>query len=123
MTNLGARGEDMVARFYEKSGYKLVERNFRHPKGKQTGELDLVFTKGKFLVVVEVKTRRSEAFGSPFDSVDRFKQERLRRTTKLYVLTHQQYADYDCRIDVAAVDIDNPVQPVKILENAVEDLE
>ena len=123
MMGLGQRGEDLAAEHYERLGYKLVDRNYFYHKGKLTGELDLVFVKEKCLVVVEVKTRKSPKFGTPYDSVDLLKQKRLVKTAKLFQLTHPEYADYGLRIDVAGVDIDNPSQPVKILENAVDDIE
>ena len=48
------------------------------------GELDLVCRKGGVLVVVEVKTRRSAAFGAPADAVDTRKRRALRSAAAEY---------------------------------------
>src|SRR6185295_11396683 len=109
------------AKKYHTDGYKLLARNYIFPKGKQVGELDLIFTKLNEIVFVEVKTRTNSKFGGPFEAVDIFKQRKLVKTAKLYLNLHKGYQNYSCRIDVAAVDIDNPENPVIILKNAIED--
>ncbi|HEX5430031.1 MAG TPA: YraN family protein [Patescibacteria group bacterium] len=119
--NLGQQGEMLVAKHYENLGFRILDRNFIFPKGKQTGELDLVALKDGELVFVEVKTRSSAKFGGPFESVDLGKQRKLVKMTKLYLQLHPELRDKNYRIDVAAVDIDNQHEPVIILPNAVED--
>jgi putative endonuclease len=121
MTDLGQIGERLVEKKYLEQGFKLVERNYIFPHGVQMGELDLIFTKPQELVFVEVKARSNEKFGGPFDAVDIGKQRKLVRTAKMYLHLHPQYQNYNYRIDVAAVDVDNPANPVIILENAIED--
>jgi putative endonuclease len=119
--NLGQLGEDLVSEHYKNLGFKILDRNFKFTSGKQMGELDLVACKGNELVFVEVKTRTSEKFGTPFESVDSGKQRKLVKMAKLYVNIKPKFHDYDYRIDVAAVDVDNRDNPVIILTNAVED--
>ncbi len=73
---LGLRGEEAVAEWYRGAGYTGVGRNWRC----RDGEIDLVAVDpGGVLVVCEVKTRTSTAFGSPLDAVTAAKQKRLRR--------------------------------------------
>jgi putative endonuclease len=122
MIRLGQQGERLVEAEYLKRGYRLLERNYIFPHGKQMGELDLVFTKNQELVFVEVKARSNQAFGTPFDAVDANKQRKLVHIAKLYLQLHPRY-DNNYRIDVAAVDIDNLENPVIILENAIEDVD
>lgn len=121
--SLGQRAEEMVAEQYEKAGYRILDRNFRQSKGRQIGELDIVATKRNELVLVEVKARTGKLFGSAVEAVDLHKQIKLVKMAKLYLLTHPQFSDYDIRIDVAAVDIDNSKEPVIILENAIGDFD
>lgn len=121
--SLGQRAEEMVAGQYEKAGYRILDRNFRQSKGRQIGELDIVATKRNELVLVEVKARTGKLFGSAVEAVDLHKQIKLVKMAKLYLLTHPQFSDYDIRIDVAAVDIDNSKEPVIILENAIGDFD
>ncbi|MBX4187206.1 MAG: YraN family protein [Candidatus Doudnabacteria bacterium] len=123
MKTLGAAGERLVEQRYKDQGYKLLERNYIFPHGKQIGELDLIFHKDRELVFVEVKTRSNNSYGGPLEAVDKSKQRKLVHTAKLYLQLHAKYQDYNYRIDVAAVDIDNTDNPVIILENAIEDLD
>ncbi len=123
MTTLGKLGEELVAKYYKKLGYKILERNFIFPHGKQMGELDLVVGKEKELVFVEVKTRTNSKFGTPFESVDIYKQRKLVKMAKFYVQQKSKFSDYNYRIDVAAVDIDNRENPVIILTNAIGDMD
>jgi putative endonuclease len=72
---LGAEGEERAARFLAARGYCVVGRNVR----AGGVELDLVATRGRLVVFVEVKTRRSRAAGAPEEAVDFRKRERLTR--------------------------------------------
>jgi putative endonuclease len=78
---LGAAGEARAARWYESRGYRVVARNWRC----REGELDLVVERRGVLVVVEVKTRRSDRFGTPAEAVTPTKQRRLRELALRYV--------------------------------------
>lgn len=122
MTNLGSAGEQLVAKNYQSQGYRLLEKNYIFPHGKQIGEIDLIFEKDKEIIFVEVKSRSNNKFGGPFEAVDFNKRRRLVKTAKLYMQLHPKFSEYNYRIDVAGVDIDNPAQPVIILQNAIEDL-
>ena len=123
MNELGQKGEDLVSEHYQKLGYKLLAQNFIFPRGKQTGEIDLIFQKDLELVFVEVKARRSGRFGGPFESVNFSKQRKLVKTAKLYLALHPKLQNLNYRIDVAGVDVDNFPEPVIILPNAIEDFD
>ena len=72
---LGARGEDLAARWYEEQGYEVLERNWR----RREGEVDLIVRRGATVVFCEVKTRSSDRFGTGAESVLPAKQRRIRR--------------------------------------------
>lgn len=63
---LGKVGEDIAAKYLEENGYAICERNWR----KNHLELDIIATKGKELIVVEVKTRRNTDYIEPQDAVN-----------------------------------------------------
>jgi putative endonuclease len=72
----GARGEKLACRFLRQHGYKVLYRNFR---GRTGGEIDIVCRDRDTLVFVEVKTRRHEDFGRPFEAITRDQQKRISR--------------------------------------------
>src|SRR5450755_3599938 len=72
----GKAGVKLAARFLRKQGYKILHRNFR---GRSGGEIDIVCRDGDTLVFVEVKTRSSEDFGRPIETITREQRERISR--------------------------------------------
>ena len=70
---LGKAGERAAGELLEKRGYEIVGAGFL----ARRGELDLVCRRGKELVVVEVKTRASDAFGTPIEAVGSRKKRAL----------------------------------------------
>lgn len=78
----GRRGEDLAHRYLQKRGFRVVARNFRSRSG--AGEIDVIARDGDTLVFVEVKSRRSEEFGTPDRAVDREKRDALVRTALEY---------------------------------------
>ncbi len=71
---IGAAGEEQAAVWYQRHGYRIVARNWRC----REGELDLVVTKRRLLVICEVKSRSSLAFGAPIEAITPVKAQRLR---------------------------------------------
>jgi putative endonuclease len=70
---LGRAGEQRAAQHLTQRGYAVLDRNWRCGQG----EIDIVASHGPHLAVVEVKTRRSVAFGHPFEAIDERKRRRL----------------------------------------------
>lgn len=100
---LGAHGEARVAAWYEARGYTVLDRNWRCRDDDVNGELDLVVARGVDVVVVEVKTRSSERFGSPLEAVGPDKRRRLRRLAGRWCADAAPFPPASVRIDVAAV--------------------
>ena len=70
---LGRAGEDRAAQHLRGNGYTVLARDWRCAQG----EIDIVAVRGSHLAVVEVKTRRTDAFGHPFEAIDGRKRRRL----------------------------------------------
>jgi len=80
---LGRHGEDLAHRFLEQLGYSVIQRNWRSRSGLH--ELDLIaWQKGEpmRLVVVEVKSLRSDAFAAPDRNIDRDKEMAIRSAAR-----------------------------------------
>ena len=93
----GVLGEAAVCDRLTDGGMELLERRFRSP----FGEIDLVMLDGDVLAFVEVKLRRSTAFGTAGEFVDARKQQRLRTTAQLYL--QQNPTGLQPRFDVIEV--------------------
>jgi putative endonuclease len=95
---LGQRGERIAARCLEERGLRIIETNWRCSRG----EIDIVAADGSCLVICEVKTRSSTAFGSPAEAVNRQKSARLRGLGLQWLMDHPSHWDA-IRFDVVAV--------------------
>lgn len=94
---LGREGELVAAQHLMFEGYHILSRNWR--SGKL--EIDIVAEHRGVLVIVEVKTRRSLAYGDPIEAVDLEKQRHLVRAANLYARLY--HIDEEIRFDVITV--------------------
>ena len=85
---VGAYGERLAARYLVESGMQILDRNWRCDQG----EIDIVAMDDTCLVIVEVKTRRSLAFGSPVEAVTAVKAARLRRLAGCWMADHRSWS-------------------------------
>ncbi|UFU08400.1 YraN family protein [Ruania halotolerans] len=95
---LGRFGEDLAADWLTQAGLDVLDRNWRC----REGEIDLVARDGHDLVVVEVKTRRTLAFGHPAEAVTAAKLRRLRRLAAQWLAAHE-VRPAGIRLDVVAI--------------------
>ncbi len=95
---VGAYGEQVAVNHLRHKGYVVLDRNWRC----ELGEIDIVARDGDCLVVVEVKTRRSDRFGGPAEAVTAAKLARLRRLTARWIAVSGVHPP-QVRIDVLAV--------------------
>ncbi len=111
----GRAAEEMALDYLLREGYILVEKNWR----TRTGEIDLIMDEGPTLVFVEVKARRSTAFGSALEALTRTKQLRLYKLVQIYLKLHQ-HRRQDYRIDFISIQVDSAGQQIDHLKNVVE---
>ena len=78
---LGRTGEELAARYLSARGWTILDRNVRY----REGELDIIAARAEVLAFVEVKTRRSSAFGPPAEAVTPRKAARIRRLAARYL--------------------------------------
>lgn len=110
-TALGQRGEQLAMEYLRTQGMTVLDRNWR-PRGQGVrGELDLVARDGDDLVIVEVKTRRSIAYGTAVEAVTTRKMRALRSLALAWLEFRSVHAPR-LRFDVVAVTIPPVGQPV-----------
>jgi putative endonuclease len=95
----GRRAEELATDFLRAAGCQILERNYR----RRLGELDLVAVREGVLVVAEVRTRASGAYGGAAASVDRRKQQRICRAAAALLQQRTDLARLPARFDVIVV--------------------
>jgi len=113
--NTGRQGEEIASRHLRDQGYVILERNFRCP----FGEMDIVARQGEVLVFVEVRSRRSDHFGEPLDSVGPLKQRKLSRIALCYIQKHHLQNSL-ARFDVLGVKLSREGHTLELVRNAFD---
>lgn len=104
MSAPGQQAEDAALDFLRGQGLKLIERNYRC----RFGEIDLVMRDAAVLVFVEVRMRRSRAFGGARESITSAKRSRLLAAARHYL--HTQGALPACRFDALLLNGDGDIE-------------
>ncbi len=113
---LGALGEKKAVEYLKKRRYRIRETNFRC----RAGEIDIVAQDKDYLVFVEVRTRTGSDFGTPEESVNAAKKERLISVALTYLQTHTNLPPL-WRFDVVAIEV-NPegqISRIELIRNAI----
>lgn len=106
---IGAWAEQLACRHVQGQGWHIIARNF-HCRG---GELDVVAQKGRCLAFIEVKYRRSNAYGGVLASINKRKRQRLIRAAQVFLQTQPQFRSYQGRFDLVAI-YGRPEQQLKL---------
>ena len=101
-SSLGRFGEDRAAQWLEDHGFRVVERNWRCPRG----EVDIIAWQSCTLVFIEVKTRSGISTGHPFEAITGSKVARMRRLVPAWFDEHPEVSARAIRIDAVAVHVD-----------------
>jgi putative endonuclease len=96
---LGARAEQLALEYLQAHGLTILERNYR----RRLGEIDLVALDNGVLVIAEVRTRSTDAFGGAPASIDGRKQRRIIRAAEQLLQRNRDYAALPVRFDVLIV--------------------
>lgn len=96
----GENYEDYACTLLEKSGLRLLYRNFCC----RYGEIDLIMQEQKILVFVEVKYRSNSRFGSSLEMVTWQKKQKILVTAAFFLRTHSNYQQQNIRFDVVGLE-------------------
>lgn len=113
---IGKIGEDLAREYLEGKGYKILEQNYK----TKYAEIDLVAQK-KDLVFVEVRTKIGENFGTPEDTINKAKLQKVLWNAKTYTAFKNWQGP--CRIDAICIVLkpDFSVQRLTHHENIIAD--
>lgn len=109
---LGKLGEDLAVDYLTDKGYQILERNWR--SGHK--EIDIIALHDDLLVIVEVKTRKSDEFGEPDIAVGAYKQRMLTWAADAYV--RYKKLNVDVRFDIISIVISDEEPEIEHIEDA-----
>lgn len=112
----GGWGEAVAAQYLRRKGYQIVAQNFN----TRFGEIDLIARTGRFIVFVEVKTRKNDRFAAAREHVDGPKRRRIIATAQQWL--QRNPTELQPRFDVVEIygEEDLPVREIHHIENAFD---
>ena len=78
---IGDKGEQRAVDFLIAKGYEIVQRNYRYKRA----EVDIVASKDKWLIFVEVKLRKNNLYGQPETFVSEKKVNLVHQAATIYI--------------------------------------
>lgn len=102
---LGEEYEKIAGEYIKNLGYEIIEYNYRCCYG----EIDIIAMDKCDLVFIEVKFRHSGKFGTPFEAVNKQKQNTIMKTATYYILENNIQENTYIRFDIVGIEDDNIV--------------
>lgn len=112
----GQAAENLALEYLQRRGLRLLTRNYRC----YFGELDLVMTHGRELIIVEVRYRRRDDLVSALVSIGPRKRARILRAAQHYLQSHTARAEQPLRFDVVTVTGPQQAAQLKWLQGAFD---
>jgi putative endonuclease len=103
----GEATEQLACNYLQAKGLQLLQKNYR----LKMGEIDLIMRDGQTVVFIEVRYRKSTAYGGALQSIDSRKQARIIRTAQYYL--QYRAPEAQARFDVIAIEGNNGIQWIK----------
>jgi len=88
-TSIGREAEDNVAEYLIAQGYKLIDQNWR----TKYCEIDLIMSKKGVVYFIEVKYRKTDAFGSGLEYITPKKLKQMKFAAELWLASSSWIGD------------------------------
>ncbi len=95
----GLRYEDQARVYLQARGLRLLQQNFFN----RSGEIDLIMRDRDTICFIEVKFRKSMAYGGAAGSIPISKQRKIVNTALFYIAGHRQLARQPLRFDALLI--------------------
>ena len=109
---LGKTGEDIAFQFLQEKGYEILERNWTWRKL----ELDIIARKDNCLIIAEIRTRSTDAYGEPEYTVTDKKIRRIINAEDVYI--KKNMIDLNVRFDIISITGQDGNFKIKHIEDA-----
>ena len=115
MNKLGKTGETIASEYLMKNGYIILEKNYRN----FLGEIDIIVKHKNEVIFIEVKTRKSNQYGYPEETIHLAKQKKIIKTASGYI-TGKMLKGKNYRFDVVLIYFskNNNIEKIRHIENA-----
>lgn len=110
----GQWAEQQAQSFLKKQGLRLVKRNFNCP----VGEIDLIMRNKNTLVFIEVRYRKEDSLVSALETIDNYKQQKIIKAAKYFLVKHPIKNIDTMRFDVVAIEMENNLPQLNWISNA-----
>ncbi len=114
LKDLGKKGEDIAVALCRDKGYVVLEQNYRTPHG----EIDIIAKDGNIFVFIEVKARRGDAFGAPFEAVTLRKRKKISKVAMSYLKRFRK--EMPVRFDVISISMTDENLHPEYIQDAFE---
>jgi putative endonuclease len=91
--------EEKAVEYLKSKGFQILETNFRVGK---FGEIDIIAYDNEILCFIEVKSRKSDVFGTPAEAVNFKKQTTIKRLATMYS-TRPEFKNRMLRFDIVEI--------------------
>lgn len=109
--SVGKKGEELACEYLAKQGYKILEKNKRFSR---FSEIDIIALDKNTLVFCEVKTRKTNICGSPFEAITKSKYQNIKKGIFFYLQENPNYKSF--RVDAIGIVLEPRVE-IKHLKN------
>ena len=99
---IGTYGENIAKDFLITNGYKILDMNYRN----KHGEIDIICKLNNIIIFCEIKSRYTNSFGSPIESVTYYKQKQIINLSQFYIIRNKLF-NYDIRYDIIEIILNN----------------
>jgi putative endonuclease len=115
-TQIGQRYEAFANSYLQKKGLKLLDQNYH----SRFGEIDLIMFDQQVLCFIEVKFRKSNAFGGAASAIPAAKQQKIIKTAQCYIAATPAIAQKPMRFDALIIQLESSLSALNIewIQNA-----
>jgi len=96
---IGTLGEAAAGSFLKEKGYRILQKNY----SVSAGEIDIIAEKEDTVVFVEVKTRTTQQYGRPEESINTARVRRIRKVARYFLKGFKGSGGYDIRFDIISI--------------------
>jgi putative endonuclease len=114
--SLGQYGEDLAAKYLQRKGHWILQKNFKN----KIGEIDIITKDHGTICFVEIKTRMSLTCGEPYESVHIYKQRKMAKVAMSFLLQKFGTCDVPARFDVVSIYKGRETERIEHIINAFD---